>query len=216
MFIGQVTRQGFATAEPASLAAAASEFRAHRHLRLDRFIEPALYDDWRRRVAAAPFHPRAYPLEEWDGTPPSDLIAGDSLLLGAFQFALHDARLFRTVEAIAGCATVRSFEPVIYRMAVGHGDRWHDDLPAGLARLVTFTLNMSEAEYTGGALEFAEAGTFAPLCRVENQVPGGALLFALSPSLVHRVAPVQSGARTVFAGWFSGRAPTAWPGAARA
>ncbi len=205
MFIGQLTRQGF-TPEPASFEAAAARFRADRYLRLDRFVEPALLETWRRRLGDAPFKPRVYTADVWDSPPPFDFVIDAPVLLGAYQFAMHDAGLFRAIEAVAGCARVRSYEPVIYRMLPGHTDSWHDDLPAGQERLVTFSLNMSEDGYTGGALEFSEDRARTPRFSVENHEAGGALIFALSPSLEHRVAPVTSGARTVFAGWFSGRA----------
>ena len=212
MFIGQLGRRGFATGGVGTFESAAAEFRARRHLRLDRFIEPALLEDWRRRLAVAPFRSREYAAEKWNDKPPTDLVVEDRALLRGFEFSMHDGRLFRAIQAIAGCAEIRSFEPVIYRMTPGHSDQWHDDLPTGQERLVTFSLNMSADGYTGGTLDFAEAGSLTPLFTVENPEPGGALIFELSPSLVHRVAPVRSGARTVFAGWFSSRAPVGFPG----
>src|SRR5262249_31076554 len=119
------------------------------------------------------------------------------------EFLLNGDALFRGVQALAGCATIRSFRGRFYQMRGNGPDRfdWHDDLVDG--RLVALSINLGDQPFDGGVLEIADAASRVVLERVANVVPGDAVLFQLSTSLVHRVTPVTGTVpKLAFAGWF--------------
>lgn len=190
-----VTKTG-ALADPAAVARLRGEFDRQDWVRLPRLLEPALLDsvlDGLDRASWAAFsHGFATELQLADGP-----------VWQMLTFLFNSAGLLQTAHAITGCGPFTWFDGRVYRMAAeqGHYDDWHDDLGAG--RRVAVSLNLSRRPYRGGHLALRHKGT-GRVDVVTNTGPGDAVMFRLSPDLVHRVAPVEGGEpRTAFAGWFN-------------
>ena len=163
-------------------------------------MEPALLDRWLQRLETAPFARRVY--TNWVGPPPIDLSLDATDVECALEFGMNDPALFRAIEAITRRSGIGSFAANVHRLTAGtdHGDQWHSDVDDN--RLVGLSLNMSARAYAGGSLQIADAGSRAVIADIENPTAGNAILFEISPALVHRVGALTAGARTVFAGWF--------------
>ena len=194
MQIGQLTGSGFRL--DAALEPLADEFAIRHFVRLERFIAARLLAQWLRQLDAAPFVRRTHD----DGT--IDLLLNAPDIDCAIEFAMNDAALLRTIHAVARCDRIGSFLANVHRTLPGadHADRWHNDVDG--ARQVGISVNLSGGAYTGGVLQFADAHSRAMLASAPNPVPGDAVLFEISDALVHRVSPLEAGARTVLAGWF--------------
>jgi hypothetical protein len=107
------------------------------------------------------------------------------------------------VRECTGCHAITRFEGRVYRMVPGtdHHDSWHDD--AGEGRLVGMSLNLGPRPYMGGCFQLREKSERAVPRELPNIIPGNAILFRISPTLAHRVTPVEGiEAKTAFAGWF--------------
>jgi hypothetical protein len=133
--------------------------------------------------------------------------SSDLRVLGAAASELlvllcNDPAVLRAIEDVTGCGPLTRFNGSIYRMLpdARHRQDWHDDVVDG--RCVTLTVNISAAEYVGGALEIRERGSRNTIARIENPVAGDGVLFRLDRAFEHRVLPVKTGVKTAFAGWF--------------
>ena len=117
---------------------------------------------------------------------------------------LNDPAVYRDIEAITGCDPISHFVGLLYRMIPeqGHEHQWHSDLIGD--RMIALSVTLGPDDYEGGTLELRDRPSGRILDATPNPAPGDAVIFALDPSLQHRVTRVTAGAKTAFAGWFCG------------
>jgi hypothetical protein len=203
MYLGQLSRSGFAPAPPSALDEARAAFHASRCLLLHRFVEPSLLADWQRRIDRAPFIERVAKGDWGDKKPSVDMRVNDRALWGGIIFAMNDPALFAAVEQVTGCAAIGSFFGSVYKIVpgAGHFHTWHNDLDG--TRMVALSVNLSPDGYRGGILQLRERDTPNIRAEVANTGWGDAAIFEISEALEHRVTDVEPGPdKTAFAGWF--------------
>ena len=180
-------------------AALRDHFDAHMWARLPRVLDPALLLEVQRLLAAAKFEPHVH----HNVNPPSiDWIMAPGPAGGLLELAFNDPQVHRVIEAITGCDPIGHFLALVYRMLPdqGHEHQWHNDLILG--RMIAISVNLGPDDYQGGVLQLRERSTGTVFATVDNPVPGDAIIFALDPSIDHRVTRVTGGVKTAFAGWF--------------
>jgi predicted 2-oxoglutarate/Fe(II)-dependent dioxygenase YbiX len=196
----QLTRQGL-EADPADLLRRHDEFARQHWVRLPALLHPdvlrPVLDDLDRgdwAEVSEEFYTEAQP--------------PDGPAVHLLRFLTNSPRFLEAAHAITGCGPFTWFDGRVYRMAAAgsHHDDWHSDFTGG--RRVAMSLNLSRGGYDGGDLHIRAAGTQGAGTLVANRTLGDAVLFRLSEDWVHRVAPVTSGSRTAFAGWFNEREPS--------
>jgi hypothetical protein len=117
------------------------------------------------------------------------------------HFMLNRPALFEAVEKIAGCERLGNFTGRLHRTSAetAHHIDWHDD--AAHTRTVGININLSAHKYSGGLFQLRDAqGTVRS--EVGRAEPGDAFLFRIGEGWQHRLAPVETGVRTVGVGWF--------------
>jgi hypothetical protein len=117
------------------------------------------------------------------------------------HFILNRPALFRAVERIAGCPVLGNFLGRLHRTSAQPDQYidWHDDAVDG--RTLGITINLSAEPYSGGVFQMRDPNR--KLCaEVGRAAPGDAFLFRIGGGWQHRLAPVESGHRTVGVGWF--------------
>ena len=195
--IAQITMSGTVVAAPDRLDAARATFQQYHSLRLTQVLEITLLRTIQRRLREEPFYRRVH------------RGIGEELCLepgptsGLLEFLANDPELLGLISRLTGCGPIGCFEGRVYRMApeAGHYDSWHDDV--GQDRLVAMSINLSEEPYAGGLLQIRRADSSLLLCGIPNVGPGDAILFRITPELVHRVTAVEGAAsKTAYAGWF--------------
>jgi hypothetical protein len=185
------------------LTALAAEFSRTQAARLPGFLDRALLDLVRGRLAVARFVPR---LDE-QGVELEQTL-DDEPLAGLFTVALNDPGLFSVIESVTHCPAIGCFTGRVYRRGLredaGHYYPWHDDVSHD--RLVGLSVNLGDTAFAGGVLQIRDASTKSMIAEVANTGLGDAVLFRISPELEHQVTPVLgSSPRTVLAGWFRER-----------
>lgn len=114
-----------------------------------------------------------------------------------------DQELFHFLERLSACNTIGGFVGDVYRMEPGGSTTysWHTDTHNGNLRAIS--VNLSSRSYSGGVLQLRDKATGRRICEMSNTGYGDALVFRLSPTLQHRVPPVEGpNPKTAFAGWF--------------
>ncbi len=194
----QITRAGAVidVGEP-ELQALRDEFEARHCVVLRQLIEPGLLCELQRRIEAAPFFDR----HNLDIGDEQRIVPG--AVSSALEFLTNDPALFSLVRGISGCGPIGCCRGRIYRLlpAAGHESDWHDDLLYG--RMLTMSINLSAAPYTGGLLQIRNRDTGEICTEIANTGPGDATVFRIAPFLQHRVTPLTGTVpRTAYAGWF--------------
>ena len=201
--IAHLTRLGFHRGTPEAIDEAKKTFAAQCCVHLKNFLDGDLLEYLLRGVRSAAFARRVHQDVEV-GEPPVDVVMSDAAALGRVLFLLNDPGLFRFVETLTGCAPVGCFMPTIFKMMAsdGHFDTWHSDVDGN--RMVALSVNLTEQAFEGGVLQIREAeGEKRMLCEIANTGLGDAMLFLVSPRLLHKVTDVTGNVpRTVLAGWF--------------
>jgi hypothetical protein len=182
-----------------------SALRAHfdRHMwaRLPAVLEPSLLREVQTLLRDATFEPHAHT----NVSPPSiDWIMAPGPPSALLEMLFNDPGVYRDIEAITGCDPIAHFVALLYRMVPdqGHEHQWHNDLIND--RMIAMSVNLGPDAYEGGVLELRDRPSGRVLDAVPNPTPGDAVIFALDPTLQHRVTRVTSGVKTAFAGWFCG------------
>src|SRR3954471_7197317 len=135
----QVTRSALVCDEsPSSLAALRATFDVHHVVQLPGLLSPALLASIQAGVRAATFYDRGH------GDIGREDCMTDNATLALLCLTMNDPSLFRVVEQITGCGTVRFFSGRVYvmRPGTGHYDSWHSDATDG--RLIGMSLNLSD------------------------------------------------------------------------
>ena len=184
--------------EPSSTLASLREaFDRHHVIRLCGFLHPDLLASIQGGVQAAAFYDRGH-----DDIAREDCMV-ENATLALLCLTMNDPAVFRLIEQITGCATIRFFNGRVYVMRpdAGHYDRWHSDTTQG--RLIGMSVNLSSREFTGGHFQLTHRENEQPEFDVANTGPGDAILFRIDDALVHRVTAVEGNVpRIAYAGWF--------------
>jgi hypothetical protein len=221
----QLTRTGVdVCAAPEVLREVRERFERDHYLILPRMFSSEVLEMILDHVSTGTFEPRN------DNNIARELCMFDAATEALFLFLMNNPQLHRALQEITGIDTIGSFNGRIYRMnsTDGHYDSWHNDVKGH--RLVALSVNLSEHEFHGGALQLRKRGTTEVLHEVRNTGLGNGLMFRISRELEHRVLPVEGDfPKTALAGWFrearnlhelirdpedsSGKAPAVPPGA---
>lgn len=178
----------------------AAQFAEQRAIVCENFFEPALLDLILRRCRET-----AFVRQRVDGLGHREVEAEPSAG-PVIRMVLARAELFRWLEALTGCDALGEVEGEMTQAradAPDHSLSWHNDLGEPRRRLA-FSINFSDAPFDGGTFELRDRRTREMLITHQHVEPGSALIFAIGPTLEHRVLPITSGGpRRVFAGWFN-------------
>lgn len=165
-------------------------------LRLPRFVAPRLLEAVQANLSAA-----ASSFVKYDGVgTETRLEFGKSA--AALDLAMNDQRLFETLQALTGLGPIGYFGGRVYTMRAGAGGfGWHSDNEGH--RLIGFSVCLGAESFAGGQLQIADAETETPVCEIANTVAGDAVIFRISPDVVHRVLPVEGSVpKVAYSGWF--------------
>lgn len=119
---------------------------------------------------------------------------------------LHREPVFRWLERVTGCATIRAVDGRVVQTHHVAGDElaWHDDMGGPQERRLGVTLALASPPYEGGVFEMRPVGG-STLIRFKHDTPGNVLIFKVDAGLEHRVHPLTAGGpRRVYTGWFTG------------
>jgi hypothetical protein len=182
-------------------AALRDHFDSHMWARLPRLLDPDLLEEIQRLLERATFERFVHTNVD----PPSvDLVMAPGQPSALLELLLNDPAVYRDVEAITGCDPISHFVAQLYRLTpeLGHAHQWHSDLIG--QRMIALSINLGPGTYKGGVLEMRDRSSGRVLGAAPNPTPGDGVIFALDPSLQHRVTCVTAGVKTAFAGWFCG------------
>ncbi len=177
-----------------------AHFEGRHHLALPGFLDPALLDTLRAKLAASEF-------VRIDREVGSELRPTDTAPYFALELLLNSRAMLELIPRLTGCPRPACFTGRIYRRAPGesHVSRWHTDINED-GRMVTLSVNLSERAYRGGTTLLREADTKRVVCELPNTGFGDAILFPIDPRFEHRVLDVEGDApKTALAGWFNSR-----------
>jgi len=180
-----------------SLTTLTADFRRQQCVLLPSLLDPWLVGWVQRAIERGRFHDKAH------GDAATELCLDADPCVGVLHFLVNDPAMYRLIETIAGCGTVRSFFGRVYRHipGAGHFHDWHGDVTSD--RLVGMSINLSAAPYEGGRFEIRRIGSERALASIANLGAGDALLFRLGDTLEHRVTGLDgTRPKTAFAGWF--------------
>ncbi|MET0647878.1 MAG: 2OG-Fe(II) oxygenase [Pyrinomonadaceae bacterium] len=196
-----MTRSGpVLSASGEELARMRAQFEERHHLSLHGFLDPALLDMLRGKLAATDF-------ARIDRDVGSELRPLDAAPYFALELLLNSRAMLDLVPQLTGCPPVACFTGRIYRRAPGqsHVSRWHTDLNDD-GRMITLSVNLSEHVYRGGTTLIREADTKRVVCELPNTGFGDAILFPIAPRFEHRVLDVEGDTpKTALAGWFNSK-----------
>jgi hypothetical protein len=187
---------------PAKPAAAAlrRDFEARHFVLLRNFLEGPLLAQALAVLKATRFKARKTPKDLF-AVESSESHGADYLL----TFLMQDPRFFEFVEAVTGCAPIRSFAGSVIRSRPGRGHfiNWHSDVDYDPLRLASISLNLSSPPFRGGLLQFRRRGQERAASEIANTGLGDAVLFKAGGGIEHRNTPVTgTSPKTAFAGWF--------------
>lgn len=177
-----------------------AHFEERHHLALPGFLDPPLLDTLRGKLAASDF-------VRIDRGVGSELRPLDTAPYFALELLLNSRAVLELIPRLTGCPRPACFTGRIYRRAPGqsHVSRWHTDINED-GRMVTLSINLSDAVYRGGTTLVREAATGRVVCELPNTGFGDAILFPIDPRFEHRVLDVEGDApKTALAGWFNSR-----------
>jgi hypothetical protein len=183
-------------ADEAEWARARQKFAFYHHLRLPGFLEPSFLSQIQDQLRTACF------VEKRHGDIATELTCFDSPAGDALLFLFNDPRLIQWIMDITAIAKVGCFIGRLYRMTPqSHHDTWHSDV--GAFRLLAMSVNVCEEPHRGGDLLLRGANRPESEQRIQNLVPGDAVIFRVDPALEHRITNVEPGPpKTAWAGWF--------------
>ncbi len=187
---------------PKELAKFQRAFRRFACTRIPRFFNPAVLRNIQARLSEKEFYNR------FDSGIAYESCMKKNDLFGFLHFLLNDEILFRFVEHLTGCGTIRCFLGRLYRMVPGesHYDTWHNDMDG--KRMIGLSINLGSSSFRGGYLEIRDEIRKKIKRRIANTTPGDAVLFQVSDDLKHRVTPVRGRhPRIAFVGWFQHSPP---------
>lgn len=197
----KLTRSGpVVSGSDGELARLRAHFEEQHHLALPGFLDPALLDMLREKLAATEF-------VRIDRAVGSELRPLDTAPYFALELLLNSRAMLELLPRLTGCPRPACFTGRIYRRAPGesHVSHWHTDINED-GHMVTLSLNLSDAVYRGGTTLVRESDTKRVVCELPNTGFGDAILFPIGPRFEHRVLDVEGDTpKTALAGWFNSR-----------
>jgi hypothetical protein len=197
----KLTRSGpVVSGSEEELAGLRAHFEERHHLSLPGFLDSALLDTLRAKLAASGF-------ARIDREVGSELRPLDNTPYTALELLLNSRRVLELISQLTGCPPVACFTGRIYRRAPGesHVSHWHTDINED-GRMITLSVNLSDAVYQGGTTLVREAATKRVVCELPNTGFGDAILFPIDPRFEHRVLDVEGDTpKTALAGWFNSK-----------
>jgi hypothetical protein len=184
----------------AELAGLRAHFEERHHLALPGFLDSSLLDTLRGKLAATDF-------VRIDRAVGSELRPLDTAPYFALELLLNSRAMLDLIQRLTGCPRPACFTGRIYRRAPGqsHVSRWHTDINED-GHMVTLSINLSDAVYSGGTTLIREADTKRVVCELPNTGFGDAILFPIGPAFEHRVLDVEGDTpKTALAGWFNSK-----------
>ena len=200
----QLTWRGATARDEDAVRAAAGMFRQCHCARLPSLLDPALLTSLQDQIDRGAFFTKRH------GTAATELCLEPDAAVALLHFLVNDPALYRLVEDVTGCGTVRCFFGRVYRHVPGtdHHHAWHSDVTHN--RVIGMSINLGRDAYEGGIFEIRERDEPSTVAAIANIVPGDTILFRLSEALEHRVTTLHGTAsKTAFAGWFR-REPDYW------
>ena len=188
------------TASGEELARSRAHFEERHHLALQGFLDAALLDMLRARLAATEF-------VRIDREVGSELRPLDAAPYFALELLLNSRPVLELIPLLTGCPRPACFTGRVYRRAPGesHVSRWHTDINED-GRMITLSVNLSEEVYSGGTTLIREADSKRVVCELPNTGFGDAILFPIDPRFEHRVLDVEGDVpKTALAGWFNSK-----------
>lgn len=205
----KVTRKGLQGADEALVTALKHEFEEKQCIVLPRLFEDELFQKIAASAGVAPFFENEHHSEENKVFAADLSIAGNNVALHQVNFLLNAPAIFRLIEDITGCSTVKGFMARIYRNMPGaeHYLDWHDDT-IDKHRLIGVSMNLGLEKFDGGVFQIRRKGSDDLLRQVSCGDPGDTHIFKVSPELQHRVTKTTGKyPRTAAAGWFTDNKP---------
>ena len=196
-----LTRSGtVSTYSRAEMERLSFEFREHHCITLPGLLPSGMLEMLRRQIAHAEFETRIHR----HVTPhPVDFCMKANACSGLLHFLTNDPLFLALVEELTQVGDIGGFAGSVYRLdpSPATSDVWHSD--AQRDRMLALSLNLSVGAYSGGLLQIRERRSQRIVHQVANIGSGDAILFAIAPTLQHRVSPIEGTvSRTAFAGWF--------------
>ena len=194
----QVTKRGVKVNHSAAdVPKLRQQFQAQKWLHLSGFFDADLLELMQRKVEESEFR-------VVDRSVGVELRPVDCTAYLSAELLLNTPKLFRVIEAITGCERIACFSGRIYRRppSPDYFNRWHTDMN-GEGRMIALSVNLSRSSFRGGATEIRLSSSLEVIARINNTVPGDAIIFLIDDSLHHRVGRVEGNfAKTALAGWF--------------
>lgn len=206
----KLTRKGLQGVDDALVTALKYEFEERQCIVLPRLLDDELFQKIAVSAGAATFFENEHYSEENTLFAADLSITGSNVALHQINFLLNNPTIFRLIEEITGCDTVKGFTARIYRNQPGanHYLDWHDDT-VDKHRLIGVSMNLGLEKYAGGIFQIRRKGTDEFLRQVSCGDPGDTHIFKVSPELQHRVTKTTGRhPRTAAAGWFTDNKPT--------
>jgi hypothetical protein len=176
------------------------EFHENHCITLPQLLPSQVVEMLRHQIEHADFETRIHPDVK---PPPVDLCMKANASSELLNFLVNDAVFYGLIKELTHAADIRCFAGNVYRFdpTLGTFDVWHSD--AVKHRILAMSINLSGGIYSGGILQIRERQSQRIVYEVANIGIGDAILFAIAPTLQHRVSPIEGTvARTAFAGWF--------------
>jgi 2OG-Fe(II) oxygenase superfamily len=193
----QLTRNGLHCS--ADLEALREEFAASHTLRLPQLLSTDIMGKLLDRMERGKWIDRVHPGIS------KELQLEDAQAWQLLHFVISAPDFLSLIERITSFEKMTSFRGRIYRMLPGQEHRipWHDDMSDDRERLVGMSVNLSPTPYSGGVFQLRRRGSREILRELPNVISTDAILFRISPELLHRVTAVNGAEpKTSFAGWF--------------
>ena len=193
----QLTRRGIVSGKQEDLDSLRQQFDRNDYLILPKLFETNLLEEIIQRVQAAPFQPRDH-----HGIA-VELCMDSPVTAALLNFLPSSPSFLKIIERITGQSNLGQFSGRVYQMnsSDGHYDSWHNDCFGG--RAATMTVKLSPHVFEGGRLQLKRRDSDKILHEIHNTGLGDALIFRISPELVHRVQGVTGpNPKFAFAGWF--------------
>ena len=179
---------------PVDIEAAREELDRRHCIKLSGFVAPDLLDEIRTGLLDAPFRHNVDPTRSVSAT----LVEG-ALFMRLLLMA-NDDRVRGIISSLAGIP-LPGFYGRFYRRLPGDTNYWHTDCVED--RALALSVNLSDGNYGGGALEIRPIDAPDRATLFPNDVPGDALLFRVRADLEHRQGDVTGTVpKVAYAGWF--------------
>jgi len=168
----------------------------NRAIILPQLIEPNLLEHVRHAIKYGEFHKVKHA-----GVDATELTLKHGPIINLLEMMASDPTFSKVISKITDKKPVGCFQGRIYNIRKSDHDDWHQD--TGYNYLMAMSINLSPKPYKGGSLCVRDVNTKKVFADIHNIGPGDALIFDISKTLEHKIAPVTGAhPKIAFAGWF--------------